>query len=106
LPPPIRARERTAMSIGTESVGKVERAKRAVGSILNLLRYQRVATLEEAETRLRLLDEFAVEAFIAIDDVKTTEFPHTEDSSTTLPRSSIYLGQSFSELRGHLRTRH
>ena len=95
-----------SMSMAVESVGKIQRAKRAVGSILNLLRYQPVATLEEAETRLRLLDEFAVEALVAIDDVESTELPSIEYSSTASRPSSTYLGQAFEEGADHLGTRH
>jgi len=94
------------MSMAAEDVGKIQRAKRAVGSILNLLRYQPVATLQEAETRLRLLDEFAVEALMAIDAVESTEFPRIEDSRTTSPPSSPYLGQALAKGADHLGTRH
>ena len=92
--------------MAVQSVGKIERAKRAVGSILNLLRYQPVATLEEAETRLRLLDEFAVEALVAIDAVESAEFPRSEHSRTTSRPSSTYLGQALAKGGEHLGTRH
>ena len=95
------------MSMGVESVGKIQRAKRAVGSMLNLLRYQPVATLEEAETRLRLLDEFAVEALIAIDNIESTEAPRLERSSTASSRPSpTYVGHGVAEAANHLGTRH
>ena len=95
-----------SMSMAVESVGRIQRAKRAVGSILNLLRYQPVATLEDAETRLRLLDEFAVEALVAIDDVESNELPPIEYSSTTSRPSSTYLRQAPAEAADHLGTRH
>jgi hypothetical protein len=53
----------------------IEKAKRAIGSILNLIRYQPIATQEQGEARLRLLDQFASEAFAAISDVEASELP-------------------------------
>src|SRR5689334_13806147 len=53
----------------------IEKAKRAIGSILNLIRFQPIATQEEGETRLRLVDQFASEAFAAISDVESSEPP-------------------------------
>ena len=98
-------RKGIAMSMGMESIGKIEQAKCAVGSILNLLRYQPVTTLTEAETRLRLLDEFAMEALLAIDDVESAEFPGTEHTGAPRPSSS-YLGPALPEFPSHLGTRH
>jgi hypothetical protein len=84
-----------------DSVEKTEQAKRAVGSILNLIRYQPAATLEEAGTRLRLIDEFALEAFLAISDVEDAEFSDTEDSATPW-HSGGYLGHVFRERSSNL----
>jgi hypothetical protein len=101
-----RTGETITMSTDVESVGKVQRAKRAVGSILNLLRYQPVATLKDAETRLRLLDEFAVEALVAIDDLESTEVPRLESSTTSSRPSPTYVGPGLAEAESHLGTRH
>ena len=98
--PERRARKKAVMSIDGESVDKIEKAKRALGSILNLIRFQPMATLEEAGTRLRLIDEFALEAFLAISDAENTEFAGAEYSDMH-GRTGIYLGQASSEARGH-----
>ena len=84
------------MSMDIESAGKIEQAKRAVGSILNLINYEPVASLEEARTRLRLAGEFAMEAFQGISEVEEMEFPGTERAGTP-ERSAIYAGGAFAE---------
>jgi hypothetical protein len=87
-----------------ESVGKIEQVRRAVGSILNLIRYQPISTLEDAEARLRVLDEFAMEAFLAISEVENAETLRAEHSDRR-SRPTIPLGQAFSETP-NLGTRH
>ena len=84
------------MRTSIESIEKIEQAKRALGSILNLIRYQPVATLDEATARLRLLDEFAVVAFLALSDVENAEFPSSEHPDA-VPDPAIYRQRPFSD---------
>ena len=93
------------MSIGNGSSGHIEQAKRAVGSILNLLRFQPVDTLDEAKMRLRLLEEFALEAFLAISAVEDAEHPATEHPTT--PRiPAIHVERAFPAAASNLVTSH
>ena len=76
----------------------IEKAKRAIGSILNLIRYQPITTQEEGETRLRLLDQFASEALAAISDVETSE-PPSEGETRDLGQSDK--ARAIEDVQGH-----
>jgi len=84
-----------------ESVCKIEKAKRAMASVLNLIRYRPVATLEEARSRLHFVDQFAVEAFLAINEVEKAEFPAASEHSGTPQRSAPHLRPTFSQASSH-----
>jgi hypothetical protein len=84
------------MSIDVENMGKIEKAKVALGSILNLIKYEPLASFEDAEMRFRLLDQFADEAFLAISEIKDSEFPG-EEYAGILRSCGIYLGRGFDE---------
>jgi hypothetical protein len=59
--------------------------KRVLGAILNLIRYKPVATLEEANVRLQLIDQIVFEAFT---DVKKPDFVGSKGFRALAPRSA------------------
>jgi hypothetical protein len=65
--------------------GRHEQTKRALGSILNVIRYRAVTTFEEASGRLQMIDEIVVEALGADEKAIGRE----SKKSHALPRPSV-----------------
>jgi hypothetical protein len=63
-----------------------QEARRVLGAILNLTRYKPAATLEQANTRLGLIDQIALQA---LQDFKNTRFFESKE----LPAQGPALGR-------------
>jgi hypothetical protein len=62
----------------------IQETRRALGAILNLSRYKPAATLEQANTRLYLVDQIALKA---LQDLKNIRF--FESKGFQAPRSGL-----------------
>jgi hypothetical protein len=72
-------------------VDKHKQSEQALGAILNLIRFKQPATLDEADARLRLIDQIAVEALGDADMAELHEGTESLSLARRVPVQAAYI---------------
>ena len=72
-------------------VDKHKQSEQALGAILNLIRFKQPATLDEADARLRLIDQIAVDALGDADMAELHEGTESLSLARRVPVQAAYI---------------